>query len=58
LTKWTAAFGVYSVLNCRLIADWSVYITDNINPDMTPYRMLLDVSVSPKKNLLKDTTNI
>jgi len=29
----------------RLIADWSV---ENIKSDMTPYRMLLDVIVSPK----------
>jgi hypothetical protein len=38
----------------RLIADWSV---ENIKPDMTPYRMLLDVIVSPK-NKKKGTTNI
>jgi hypothetical protein len=28
-----------------------------LNPDMTPYRMSLDGSVSPKENE-KDTTNI
>jgi hypothetical protein len=38
----------------RLIAHWSV---ENIKPDMTPYRMLLDVIVSPK-NKKKGTTNI
>jgi len=35
-------------------------IFENMNPDVTPYGMLLDVSVSPKKkiNKKKDTTNI
>jgi hypothetical protein len=34
------------------MADWSVI---NVNPDMTPSRILLDVIVSLKQ---KDTTNI
>jgi hypothetical protein len=35
LTNQTEAFGAYSVLNCRLIADWS------IENEVTPYRMLV-----------------
>ena len=31
----------------RLITDWLV---ENVNPDMTSNRILLDVSVLPKKN--------
>ena len=30
----------------RLVTDWSV---DNMNPDMTPYMILLDVCISQKK---------
>ena len=30
---------------CWLIADWSV---ENMNPDLTPNRLSLDVDVSPK----------
>jgi hypothetical protein len=29
-----------------------------MNPDMTPNRMSLDVNVSPKMKINKDTTNI
>lgn len=47
LTNQITAFGVYSVLNGRLNFNWSF---EKINPDMTPYRMLLDVSVLPKKS--------
>ena len=36
----------------RLIAEWSV---ENMNLDVTPYRMHIDVSVSPKKKYI---TNI
>jgi hypothetical protein len=36
----------------RLITDWLV---KNMNPDMTPNRMSLDVSVSPER--VKDTPN-
>ena len=32
----------------RLITDWSV---ENMNLDVTPYRMHIDVSVSPKKKI-------
>jgi len=38
------------ILKFSLIADWLVQI---MNPDMTPNRMLLDVSVSPNKNYFK-----
>ena len=33
----------------RLITDWSV---ENMNMDVTPYRMHIDVSVSPKKKYI------
>jgi len=39
LTNQTTAPGVYSVLNGKVITDWTV---ENMNPDM----MLLDASVS------------
>jgi hypothetical protein len=35
----------------RFIADWSV---ENIDPGVNPYRMWLDVGVSPKKNKEKN----
>jgi len=40
----------------RLISDWSV---ENMIPDMTPYEMLLDDSVSPKKKIktIRQTSN-
>jgi hypothetical protein len=41
---------MYSVLKSRLIADWSV---DNMNHDMSPKGMVLDVSLSPKKKNVK-----
>jgi hypothetical protein len=47
-----------SVLNTsrigRLITDWLV---ENMNPDMTQYRMPLDISVSPKNNNKKIQQN-
>ena len=45
------ALGMYSVLIHkrfrRLIADWSI---ENVTPDAIPYKILLDISVLPKKN--------
>jgi hypothetical protein len=54
-TNLTTVLGVYLVLNSRFVAEWSV---ENMNPDVSPYRMSLDASVSPKKKKeKKDTTN-
>jgi len=39
----------------RLNADWWV---ENMNPDVTSYRMLLDISVLPKINIKKNKTNM
>jgi hypothetical protein len=36
---------INSIIFSRLTAD---RLMENMNPDMTPYRMLLDVSISPK----------
>jgi hypothetical protein len=38
-----------------LVADWSV---DNMNPEVTSYRMSLDASASLKNNNKTDTTQI
>jgi len=51
---------MYSVFDTlrfrRLITDWSV---ENMNPDVTPYRVSLDVSMSQKKKCgKKNRTNI
>jgi hypothetical protein len=45
LTNWTTSLDVYSDLNGRLIADWSV---DSMNPDVIRYLIMksLDLSVS------------
>ena len=53
-TTRITALGVYSVSNCRLIADWSV---ENMNPHMTPYGMPLDVNVLLKKRKKKQENN-
>jgi hypothetical protein len=42
-------FGFDTYSFCRLIADWPV---ENMNPDITPNGMSLDVSISQKKNLI------
>jgi hypothetical protein len=36
---------IYSVLKSRAVADWLI---ENMNPDVTPNRMLLNVCVSPE----------
>lgn len=48
LTNWGTSLGVYSDLNGKLIADWSVAY---INPDVIRYLIMksLDLSVSSKK---------
>ena len=38
----------------RLNADWSV---ENINPDMTPNVMSLDISISPENQKKKEKNN-
>jgi hypothetical protein len=52
----------------ELLSDWSIYLIvlhligrSKMNEKlhvMTPNSMLLDVSVSPEKNLIKDTISI
>jgi len=54
LTNQTTAFGLYSVLNGWLVTDCSV---ENVNPHVTPNRMLLYVCVSPKKKGKKKKYN-
>ena len=51
LTNWATSLDVYSDLNGRLIADWSV---DYMNPDVIRYLIMnsLDLSVSSKENKL------
>jgi len=39
-----------TIIKSRLIPDWSV---GNVNPDMTPNGMLLDVNILPKKKKRK-----
>jgi hypothetical protein len=53
-TNLTTVLGVYLVLNSRFVAEWSV---ENMNPDVCPYRMSLDASVSPKKKKEKKGYN-
>jgi hypothetical protein len=50
LTNQTTALGMYLVLKSKLIPDWSV---ENMNRDMTPNGMLLDVGVYSVKKINK-----
>jgi len=45
------SLGVCCILRSRFITDWSV---ENMNLDMTPNKILLDVSVSPKNNVINN----
>jgi hypothetical protein len=58
LTNQTTVLGMYSVLKCSLIAEWSF---ENITPYMTSNRMSLDVNghIAKEENVKKkDTLNI
>ena len=50
LINQKTALCMHSCLNGRLVNNWTI---KNMNPDVTPYRMWLDVSVFPIKMINK-----
>ena len=50
LINQKTALCMHSCLNGRLVNNWTI---KNMSPDVTPYRMWLDVSVSPIKIINK-----
>ena len=58
LTNGIRALGVYSVLISKdLIGSSLIWSIENMNPDVTLYRSLLDGSILPKNKNILQTSN-